>query len=299
MRAFRIIGRNIRDAFKSVFRNFSLSLASISAITVTLLVVSISIVLSYNTNNFVDLIAKDVTIVVFLENDTNEEDISRIEEDINRVHGIESYQFKDKMEVTEEYMATSEVLKKIMENWTEEDNPLQHTFLVKVNDINDIGKIAEKINDIKGVSIVNYGKGMVEQLMGIFEVVKQISVGMVIALILVTAFLISNTIKITIFSRKKEIEIMRLVGASNFNIKTPFVFEGLLLGLIGSIIPIIITTYGYVALYKNFDLAVISPFLKLVQPTPFIYYVSGILIVIGMLVGMFGSWRAVRKYLKI
>jgi len=111
---------------------------------------------------------------------------------------------------------------------------------------------------------------MVDQLVSVFDVVKNVSIGAVIALVLVTAFLISNTIKITIFSRKREIEIMRLVGASNLNIKIPFILEGLFLGLIGSIIPVLATTYGYVAIYKNFNGQMFSPFIKLIIPEPFI-----------------------------
>ena len=140
---------------------------------------------------------------------------------------------------------------------------------------------------------------MIEQLISIFDVVRKVCIAIVVALIIVTAFLIANTIKITIFSRKREIEIMRLVGASNLNIKIPFIFEGLFLGILGSIIPIVLTIYGYNALYENFDGQVFSPFIKLIQPEPFIYAVSGILVIIGILVGMFGSWRAVKKYLKI
>ena len=140
---------------------------------------------------------------------------------------------------------------------------------------------------------------MVEQLVSVFDIVRKITIGMVIALIIVTAFLISNTIKITIFSRKREIEIMRLVGASNINIKIPFIFEGLFLGVLGSVIPIIITTYGYTALYKKFSGQLFSPFIKLIKPTPFIYEISLTLIIIGVLVGMYGSLKAVRKHLKI
>ena len=121
----------------------------------------------------------------------------------------------------------------------------------------------------------------------------------VVALIIVTAFLISNTIKITIFSRKREIEIMRLVGSSNLNIKIPFIFEGLFLGILGSVIPIIITTYGYTILYKKFDGQLFSPFIQLIKPTPFIYQISLALLAIGILVGMYGSFKAVRKHLKI
>ena len=100
-------------------------------------------------------------------------------------------------------------------------------------------------------------------------------------------------------SRKREIEIMRLVGASNINIKLPFIFEGLILGALGSLIPIFLTMYGYTALYDKFDGRLFSEFLTLIPPTPFIYYVSALLISIGMIVGMFGSSNAVRKYLKI
>ena len=121
----------------------------------------------------------------------------------------------------------------------------------------------------------------------------------VLALILVTAFLISNTIKITISSRQTEIGIMRLIGASNINIKIPFIIEGLLLGALGSIIPIILTVVGYRTVYENFGGQLFSPFIKLIPPVPFVYTISLLLLVIGVIVGMIGSWRAVRKYLNI
>ena len=94
MKAFRILGRNIRDSFKSVFRNFSLSLASISCITITLLVVAISIILSVNVNNFATLVEKDVTIVTFLDLDITEEEIKNVEQEINDIQGVESYEFQ-------------------------------------------------------------------------------------------------------------------------------------------------------------------------------------------------------------
>lgn len=299
MKCFRILFRNIRDSFKSVFRNFSLSLASISCITITLIVVSIAIILSFNVNNFATLVEKDVSIVAFLKVDVTQEERDAIEEKINNIDNVESYVFKGKMEISAEMMESSDIFKNIMGEWTEEDSPIQDTFVVKVSDISRIKNTADKIKKIDNVTLVKYGEGMVEQLVVVFDVVEKISIGMVIALIIVTAFLIANTIKITIFSRKREIEIMRLVGASNINIKIPFILEGLLLGILGSIIPIVLTTYGYTALFSNFDGQLFSPFIKLIPPQPFIYEISGVLIIIGMLVGMFGSWRAVKKYLKI
>ena len=140
---------------------------------------------------------------------------------------------------------------------------------------------------------------MVDNLIEAFEAAQNVSYGMVIALILVTVFLIINTIKLTIFSRKREISIMRLVGASNFTIKTPFIIEGMVLGLLGSIIPILIVCFGYIALYNHFDGYLYSRMITLIEPEPFIYMVSGIVLVIGIIVGMIGSASAVRKYLKV
>lgn len=299
MKAFRILGRNIRDSFKSVFRNFSLSLASISCIIITLIVVSISVIITVNVNSFANLVEEDVTIIVFLKSDINTTDTDYVESQIITIPHYGSHTYKSKTEITEDYINSSDVFKSIMSDWTEEENPLQSTFLVKVNDINYIGEVANKIKSISGVDTVKYGEGLVEQLVSTFDLIKKISIGVVIALVLVTAFLISNTIKITIFSRRREIEIMRLVGASNLNIKIPFIFEGLFLGIIGSIIPIIVTVYGYTYLYNKFGGKLYSSIIEFVKPEPFIYYTAIILLGIGILVGMFGSYRAVRKHLKI
>lgn len=301
MKALRIFSRSIRDSFKSVFRNFSLSLASISCITITLIVVAISIVLSFNVNKFTELIEGDVTIVAFIDNDKSDEEINDIEKQILALDNIQKKNvlFRDKMDISKEMMASSDVFKGIMENWTKEESPIQNTYQIKVDDIELIGKTAKEIEKIDGITNVKYGEGMVEQLVSVFDAVRKVCIGLVIALIIVTAFLIGNTIKITIFSRKREIEIMRLVGASNTNIKIPFIMEGLFLGILGSIIPILITIIGYQKLYTHFGGQLFTAFIKLVHPYPFVIYISGLLILIGMVVGMFGSWRAVKKYLKI
>ncbi len=299
MRAFRVLSRNIRDSFKSVFRNFSLSLASISCIAITLIVVAVAIILTYNVNNFATLVEKDVTIVAFLDVDITEEETKMVEEEIKKLDNIENYVYRSKTDITEEMMDSSDIFGSIMSEWKEEENPLQATFQVKVIDIDTIGDIANQIKGINHVDVVKYGEGMVEQLVSVFDSIKNVSLIVVIALILVTAFLISNTIKITIFSRRREIEIMRLVGASNINIKIPFILEGLVLGIIGSILPVVITIYGYVAIYNKFGGKLFTQIIQLIKPEPFIYLVAIALVTIGMIVGMFGSWRAVKKHLKI
>ena len=299
MKLFRMLGRSIRDAFKSVFRNFSLSLASISCISITLVIVALSILLSLNINNFAKVIKEDVTVVVFVDRDVEEKDVKVLKSKIEQLDNIADLKYISKEELKEEMKETSSVLASTMEDWTEEENPLKDTFQVKVKDIEKIDETAKTIENMEGIDSINYGETMVNSFLNVFKGVEKGTLVTVIALIIVTVFLIVNTIKLTIFSRKREISIMRLVGASNFTIKMPFVIEGMVLGLIGSIIPILLVIYGYFAFYKNLGGEVFSPLIKLIKPEPFIYIVALIVLVIRIIVGMYGSYKAVRKYLKV
>ena len=299
MKALRILRNTLSESFKGVFRNFSLSLASISCITITLILVGLAILLSYNVNNFTRNIEKDMTIVVFLDRKISKEDINEVKQKIDNLGNIKSITFNSKNQVKEKMQEESDVFDSILSEYTDENNPLQDTYLVKVEDINTIGDTADSIKKIDNVDIVKYGEGSVEELVKIFDIVKKITYIAVIALILVTAFLISNTIKITIQNRRREIEIRRLVGASNYFIKQPFFFEGIILGFLGSIIPIFICCYGYSYLYKRLGGKVFTEIITLIKPSSVIYTIMIALIIIGVVVGAFGSYRAVRKYLKI
>ena len=301
MKPIRMLGRSIRDAFKSVVRNFSLSLASISCITITLIIVAVAIIASFNVQNFTEAIEKDLTIVVFLEHEVNNTDIQEVENEIRKLTNVETkeLEFKSKQEVKQQMQKESEVFNTVLSNWEDDESPLKDTYLVKVKDVTKIGKTADQIKTINNVSLVRYGEGMVEKLVSAFTSIQKITYGIVIALVIVTVFLIINTIKLTISARKREISIMRLVGASNFTIKTPFIVEGMILGALGSIVPILITMYGYVAFYDHFDGYLYSELIKLIQPEPFIYSTSLIILVTGIIVGTVGSASAVKKYLKV
>lgn len=299
MRTIRIILRNFRDGFKSVGRNLSLSIASISCITITLLIVAIALVASYNVENVTKLVKEDFTIVTFINTDAKEEEIIELKKEIEGYNNVESVEHQSKKQIATEMKGTSSELSSIIDSWSDDNNPLYDTLLVKVKDTEKISTTAAEIESLDKVVQVKYGQGLVESLMMVFSALEKGMIIAMVALVLVTLFLITNTIKITIFSRKREIEIMRLVGASNFSIKQPFVIEGLCLGFLGSLIPIALTVYGYPALYNHFNGQLFSPFLKLVSAEPFVYIVSLILLGLGVVVGMFGSYRAVRKYLKI
>ena len=299
MKLIRMLTRGIRDAFKSVFRNFSLSIASVSCISITLVVVAIAIVASWNVNSITDSIKKDVTIVVFVNQKATDLDLERIDSELRDIKNIESVVLKTKEQEKKEMMEESEIFESIMADWDEDESPLKDSFLIKVSNLEDIKSTVKQIKKIELIDVVNYGESMVEKMLGAFDVIEKVTIVIVLALVLVNVFLIVNTIKLTIFSRKREISIMRLVGASNFSIKYPFVVEGMVIGMIGSIIPILIVIYGYTYLYTYFDGVIFSSLIRLIDPQPFVYIVSLIVLGIGIVVGMIGSSRAVKKFLKV
>lgn len=297
MKAFRIFNRSLRDAFKSVFRNFSLSIASITCIAITLILVAVSLVLSSNVNQFTKDIENELSIVVYLKDDVDAVKRIKIETDIKAMSSYQSLVFKSKEEWKKEMQESLGQLNSILDDM--EENPLLDSILVKVKNVNDLKATTKAISELEGVESASYGKDSVDQMIGVFKIVEKAGLIMVVALVLVTAFLISNTIKLTIYSRRHEIEIMRLVGTSNSAIKLPFEFEGLFLGIIGSIIPILLSIYGYIIAYDYFDGHLFSHMIELVEPGQLLLPIGITLVIVGGIVGLLGSWHAVRKYLKI
>ena len=298
MRIFRIIGRSIQNAGKSILRNFSLSMASITCSIITLILVSIGMLLSYNINNITKNIENELTIVIFMDKNITTDELNKTKEDLNNIDNVKHVTFKSKEEIKNNMANENDTFNKIISTWEEGENPLQDSFIIEVKDIKDINETATTIKNMEKVSLVKYGETTVNDLIKVFSAVKKITIGLVVGLILVTAFLINNTI----FSRKREIDIMRLVGTSNIVIKLPFFIEGFFIGFIGSLVPVLITIFGYSYAYNalnTVNLSNIMNILTLVSPGEVIYKVSLLLILIGTVIGAFSSVKAVRKYLTI
>ena len=302
MKIFRIISRSVQNAGKSILRNFSLSMASITCSIITLILVSIGMLLSYNINNVTKNIEDELTIVIFMDKDITSDELSKTKEDLKNIDNIKNVTFKSKEDIKNSMANENDTFNKIISTWEEGENPLQDSFIVDVKNVKDINETATTIKNLEKVSLVKYGETTVNDLIKVFEAIKKVTIGLVIGLILVTAFLINNTIKITIFSRKREIDIMRLVGTSNIVIKLPFFIEGFFIGFIGSIVPVLITIFGYSYAYNalnTVNLSNIMNILTLVSPGEVVYKVSLLLILIGTVIGAFSSVKAVRKYLTI
>ena len=302
MKIFRIFGRSIRNAGKSIFRNLSLSIASITCSIITLILVSIGMLLSYNINNITKNIESELTIVVFMDKDITSDELQKTKEDLKKVDNIKNVTLKTKEDIKISMASENETFNKIISTWEENENPLQDSFIIDLVDAKDINETATTIKNMEKVSLVKYGETTVNDLINIFDIIKKVTIGLVIGLILVTAFLINNTIKITIFSRKREIDIMRLVGTSNIVIRLPFLIEGFFIGLIGSVIPVLLTIFGYTYAFNELNMINLSNIMNLItlaNPNEIIYKVSLALVLIGTLIGALSSVKAVRKYLTI
>ena len=297
VKAIRIFGRSVRDAFKSVIRNFSLSMASILCVTITLIIMSVSIIVAFNIKEATKTIEDEMHIIVYMKNDATDEDKDNLEAEIKNTENVKNFEYISKESQKQSMEEYDELFKTLLDYL--DTNPLLSSFIVYVDDIKDMDDTAKELEKLPNVETVKYGEQTVSEVVDAFDIIEKVTIGVVVAMLLVTIFLISNTIKLTIFSRRSEIEIMRLVGASNTAIRLPFLFEGLIIGIIGSIIPVFVTIYGYVILNNAMNGRIFTELLKLIEPYNFVFYVSAALVGIGALVGMLSSGHSVRRYLKI
>lgn len=302
MKVIRIIGRSITNAGKSIARNFSLSMASITCTIITLILVSLGVLVSYNVNNITKDIEKELTIVVFMKKETTKEELNKTKDALSKIDNVADVKYTSKDDIKNNMASEYPSFSKMMESWTDVNNPFQDSYIVSVKDVRDINETVTTIKNLDNVDIVKYSENMVGELINIFDAIKTGTICLVVGLVLVTAFLINNTIKITIFSRRNEIDIMRLVGTSNTVIKLPFLFEGLFIGVLGAIIPILVTIFGYTYIYNavsSLGTSNILSIIKLTSPELIVYKTSLFILIIGAVVGMFGSVKAVRKYLTV
>lgn len=304
MKAIRIFTRNVKNGLKSITRNFSLSAASVICTTITLTILAIAMIFSSNINSFTKELENSLSIIIYVDKNATQEEIDVIKSKILDIKNVKSDEllYKSKEDIKQEQLKKTEkdtAIYKIMESWTEKTNPLEPEFIITLKEISEVKDTVETLKKIENVSTVQYSEDIIDKMLPIFSVVEKVTIIIIGGLILVTVFLIWNTIKLTIFARRNEIEIMRLVGTSNFVIKLPFVIEGLFLGLIGSIVPIITTIWGYIISYDKLEGYLFTNIIKMIEPMPFVLSISALILIIGCTVGMVGSYSAVRKYLKI
>lgn len=295
---FRTMKRHIREGFKNILRNGWMSIASIGAVTVTLILVGTFVAIMLNVNQMANKVEEDVVIKALIDLTAEDDEITALGDEIENVNGVESVQFSSKEEELDSLIAG---MGDQGQSWEliEQDNPLNHAYVIQAADPQQTETIAKQIEKMNGVYKVNYGEEVVSQLFKFNNYARIIGIALIIGLVLTAVFLISNTIKITIMARQTEIGIMKLVGATNGFIRWPFFIEGFLFGVLGSIIPIGLIATAYYYAVQNISGKTTFHFVDMLPFNPFIYQLSGIILLFGAVIGMLGSVMSVRKFLKV
>lgn len=291
--------RHIKEGFIGVIRHGSMAFSSATAMTITLLLVSVFAILMMNLNSITHEIEQEVQISVLVDyNYESAEDEARIGEAISSIEGVLSIEYYSKDEEAQYYFDNYSETDPAIVEMIMEENPLNDAYYVRLSDGSQLEAVSTQIEQIEGVAQVNYGGASVVEFMSILEFVRNVGLIVVAALVILTIFLIQNTIKLTIFAREREISIMRTVGAKNGYIRAPFLVEGIIIGALGSIVPILVTIFGYIYLYRVSGGVLLSNIFVLIEPTPFIFEISLALAISAMIVGLIGSFFSVTKYLR-
>ncbi|HHP3706361.1 TPA: permease-like cell division protein FtsX, partial [Shigella sonnei] len=251
-----------------------MSFASISAVAITLLILGVFLILAMNVNYFAQSVEKQVEIRVFMDVLATEANVQQVEENIKAIPKVSTVQFIPKDEGLKQFKESLGDKAYLFEG-LEKDNPLPDAFVVKTAQPQDTAAVAAQIKKLEYVKNLTYGEGTVEKLFAVTGAVRNVGIAFIIGLGFTAMFLIANTIKLTIVARRREIEIMKLVGATNWFIRWPFFVEGLLMGIVGALIPTIMLSVGYYylldAIHSSFEA---SQLFKLLPPFPLVNQVA-------------------------
>jgi cell division transport system permease protein len=280
-----------REAFISLVRNRWMSLASIGAVASALIILGSFLLLSVNFNHILKDVESQVEITAYLEDTVDSSGITRLNAEISSVSGVKEIKFVSKEAALEEFK--QQVGKDLLEGI---DNPLPNSFRIKVDNPQDVARVAGEIQHLQGVEEVKYGKGVVEKLFNIIYWVRLLGLVIMAIFAAVSIFIISNTIRLTVFARRREINIMKYIGATDWFVRWPFLIEGMVLGFIGAAIALGILAGGYNYLYNIVRLNI--PMISLIPMEEFYNYALGFL-AIGMFIGAFGSSFSIRRFLHV
>ena len=290
--------KHFKTSLVNLWRNGVMTFSSIFAVTITLLLIGVISVLALNVQDISANIEEGVRIYVKLERSIDENAENEVGKQIKQLKGVASATYFSKDEELSKLIdKQGEDGKELFESYRD-DNPLGAAYEVEAKDPTKLASLAKKIKDIPNVNSVNYGGDSTQSMVSTLNTIQTGGTVFIVGLVIVALFMISNTIKITITARSTEISIMRMVGASNWYIRIPFMLEGMLIGLFGAIIPILVLVYGYGALYNYTGGSLMSSMLVLKAPMPFIRNFSFILAGLGAGVGLIGSFVSIRRFLK-
>lgn len=286
----------ITESLNSIRRNGLMSIASLMTVALSLLILGIFTIAVMNLNNMASVLESQVQVTVYLQDTMKELEVREIGTRITKLPGVTRVNFVGKDEAMTRFKLRLGEQQGLLAELGE-NNPLPNAFEVKVDKPERVKPVALAIAQFKGVEAARYGQEVVEQLFGLTRMVRVFGVVLIVFLGLAALFIIVNTIRLTVFARRREIGIMKYVGATDWFIRWPFIIEGVLLGALGAGISVLLLTqfYSMVTGQVYESLA----FLPLLPKYPFLNYVNLFLFVAGVCIGVLGSLISVKKYLKV
>ncbi len=286
----------ITESLNSIRRNGLMSLASLMTVALSLLILGVFIILVMNLNHMASVLESQVQVTVYLQDSLKDVEVREIGTRITKLPGVTRVNFIAKEEAMNRFKKRLGEQQGLLAELGEA-NPLPNSFEVKLDRPDRVKPVALAIAQLKGVEAARYGQEVVEQLFSLTRMVRIFGMVLILFLGLAALFIIVNTIRLTVFARRREIGIMKYVGATDWFIRWPFIIEGVLLGFLGACIAILPLTQFYSMLtgqvYESLA------FLPLLPKYPFMGYVNTFLLCAGIGIGALGSVISVKKFLKV
>jgi cell division transport system permease protein len=286
----------LRETFNSVKRNPWLSVASVLTVMVSLVILGFSIFFLINASHLAETFESELEIAVFMKSNVTSEQITKMQSEIEKMPGVASVSFISKEQALAEMGETMGGDQNNLIANLGGTNPLPDKFTIKVTEARNVAALAGQL-ELPGVEKVRYGQGFVEKLLKFTQWLRWVGISVIIAFAVASVVLISINIKMNVFSRRREIQIMKLVGASNSFVQWPFLIEGLFLGLVGGGLAAVIVGFTYKWLVRYVQLTL--TFLPVVNNELIIWQVLGGLLLAGMVMGAIGSTISLRKFLRV
>jgi cell division transport system permease protein len=285
-----------RESFRSLKRNSWLNFAAAGTTAVSLFVLGIAILLVINTNSIAQSIESNVEIMVYANHGVNANGLTTLRQELESIPGVKDTQFVSKDEALHSLEGQFGQDSKLKAS-VGDSNPLPDAYKVRIDDPHQVAQVAKTIGQLPDVYRVRYGQGVVDTMFKITAWVRLISIAIMVLLAVCAVFLIATTIRLTMFSRRKEINIMKYVGATDWFVRWPFLLEGIIIGGCGALVSIAILYFSYSAVVIKLHETL--TFLPLVASTRMLWGIFGGLFGAGVLLGITGSMITVRRYLHV
>lgn len=292
----RTVGYLFQEAMHGIRKNSVMSFASVGSVALSLFILSIFLVLAVNVQHIADTVEAQVRVVAFMEEGFDRSQKESVELSLSRVPGVTGVRFVTKEEALERLRQQFGKQAALLDA-VEEHNPLRDSFEIQVRKAEDAAGVVGAVRKVAGVNKVVYQQETVRRLQKVTAALRALGMILVVILAAGTIFLISNTIRISVFSRRREIGIMKLVGATDGFIKWPFFIEGTVLGCAGALVSAVAIWFSYV--WFNEKVSSSLPFIPLVPVEPFMLNLAKVILVMGMGLGALGSVVSVRKHLRV